>query len=62
MDERIDPSIVETVANVETVAVQSMTLSSSSSSALVDDGRFVPGTLLGGRYRIIGGASHEVRQ
>src|SRR5258707_9088233 len=53
MDERIDPSIVETVASVETVAVQSITLSSSSSS-FEDDGRFVPGTLLGGRYRIIG--------
>jgi serine/threonine-protein kinase len=42
MDRQSDPSSVETVAVV-----------SPSSSSFADEGRFVPGTLLGGRYRII---------
>ncbi|HEY2012081.1 MAG TPA: serine/threonine-protein kinase, partial [Bryobacteraceae bacterium] len=36
--------------SAETVAVGQL---STSSSSLTDEGRFVPGTLLGGRYRII---------
>jgi serine/threonine-protein kinase len=35
----------------ETVAISQI---SSSASSAVDEGRFVPGTLIGGRYRIIG--------
>ena len=43
-----DPSVTETVAQ----ASPSLPLISSTSSA--DEGRFIAGTLLGGRYRIIG--------
>jgi predicted Ser/Thr protein kinase len=42
------------VTSAETVAlVQPASRSASSSSSIADEGRFVPGTLLGGRYRII---------
>ncbi len=47
MDRGTDPSSLETVALK--VAVGGTT----SSSAAIEEGRFVPGTLLGGRYRII---------
>ena len=47
MDRVSDPS------SLETVAVKSASVSSSSSSSHPEEGRFVPGTLLGGRYRII---------
>ncbi len=47
MDRSSDPS------SLETVAVRIASVSSSSSSAHPEEGRFVPGTLLGGRYRII---------
>jgi serine/threonine-protein kinase len=40
------------LSSAETVAVAPVRTSSSTSSA-ADEGRFVPGTLLGGRYRII---------
>ncbi|PWU08116.1 MAG: hypothetical protein C5B51_08425 [Terriglobia bacterium] len=46
MERGSDPSSIETVA----VRVTSLPLSSSQAA---DEGRFVPGTLLGGRYRII---------
>ena len=46
MNRESDPSRLETVA-VRTAGV------SSSSAAHPEEGRFVPGTLLGGRYRII---------
>src|SRR5690348_4598733 len=49
MDRASDPSSAETVA----LRAPDLRISSSSSST-VDEGRFVPGTLLGGRYRIIG--------
>jgi predicted Ser/Thr protein kinase len=49
MDRRADPTFAETVA-----APSSSSASHISSSSDVDEGRFVPGTLLGGRYRIIG--------
>jgi serine/threonine protein kinase len=41
-----DPSLIETVAQP--------LVSSSSSSSFADEGRFVPGALLAGRYRILG--------
>src|SRR5690349_9433913 len=43
MDRQSDPSSVETVAVV----------SHQSTSSFAEEGRFLPGTLLGGRYRII---------
>ncbi len=43
MDRQSDPSSVETVAVVP----------HQSTSSFAEEGRFVPGTLLGGRYRII---------
>jgi len=49
MDRRADPSVAETVAESP-----SPSISRISSSSDVDEGRFVPGTLVGGRYRIIG--------
>ena len=48
MDRHADPSIAETVAVDRSIS------HISSSSSDVDEGRFLPGTLLGGRYRIIG--------
>jgi predicted Ser/Thr protein kinase len=53
MDRFADPSIAETVA-VERVAAAGVSASGISSSSTAEEGRFVPGTLLGGRYRIIG--------
>jgi len=47
MDRGVDPS------SVETVAVKVASPASSSASSIAEEGRFVPGTLLGGRYRII---------
>src|ERR1700691_5172896 len=49
MERHADPSIAETIA-----VPSSVSLSHISSSSDVDEGRFLPGTLLGGRYRIIG--------
>jgi len=49
MERRADPSFAETVAQPS-----SSSISHLSSSSDVDEGRFLPGTLLGGRYRIIG--------
>jgi predicted Ser/Thr protein kinase len=56
MDRRADPSVAETVAVEHSVAPppSSASISHISSSSEVDEGRFLPGTLLGGRYRIIG--------
>ena len=47
MDRRSDPTIAETIAVERSV-------SRISSSSIAEEGRFVSGTLLGGRYRIIG--------
>ncbi|MFN7997285.1 MAG: serine/threonine-protein kinase [Bryobacteraceae bacterium] len=47
-----DPSIAETIAVV--AASSGSSVSRVSSSSVADEGRFIPGTLLGGRYRIIG--------
>ena len=49
MERRADPSISETV-----LEPSHSSISHISSSSDVDEGRFLPGTLLGGRYRIIG--------
>ena len=50
MERETPPSIAETVA-VSAAEISSIT---SSASSVVEEGRFPPGTLLGGRYRIIG--------
>ncbi|HEY7390279.1 MAG TPA: serine/threonine-protein kinase [Bryobacteraceae bacterium] len=47
MDRAVQPTSIETVA----IPLTSTPISSTSSTA--EEGRFVPGTLLGGRYRII---------
>src|SRR5579871_3342618 len=56
--DRSTPSIAETVAvdpNAASAAADSdVSRLTSASSVAEDDGRFVPGTLLGGRYRVIG--------
>jgi len=55
--ERLDPSVAETEVAVGRPAASvpsTSSLSRISSSSVADEGRFVPGTLLGGRYRIIG--------
>jgi len=53
--ERNDPSVAETVVErAGAVVASSSSISHISSSSVADEGRFVPGTLLGGRYRIIG--------
>jgi serine/threonine-protein kinase len=49
MDRRPDLSIAETIAVPSTSSVSHI-----SSTSGYDEGRFLPGTLLGGRYRIIG--------
>src|SRR5215831_9492638 len=60
MERKVHPSLAETVASQSLVGGAPSTESSdisrvtSSSSASDDEGRFIPGTLLGGRYRIIG--------
>ena len=53
MERRADPSVAETVA-VDHSAASTPSISHLSSSSDVDEGRFPAGTLLGGRYRIIG--------
>jgi serine/threonine protein kinase len=63
--DRTTPSIAETVAadaaDLAAASGRAAAASSdssvsrlTSSSSVVDEGRFVPGTLLGGRYRVIG--------
>ena len=58
MDRKVNPSVAETVAsdkpNGKPRGSQSDDISRVTSAAPEDEGRFVPGTLLGGRYRIIG--------
>src|SRR5580692_6061938 len=56
MERKIDPSTVETTLEPPPVAPvpPSTHLSQISSAPTAEEGRFVPGTLLGGRYRIIG--------
>jgi predicted Ser/Thr protein kinase len=53
--DRSDPSLIETVAQPAVgVASTPHSVSTSSSSSIADEGRFVAGTLLAGRYRILG--------
>ncbi|MGD0871248.1 MAG: serine/threonine-protein kinase [Bryobacteraceae bacterium] len=57
MDRKIDPSTVETTlepAPQKPTSSSTMGISHISSAPTADEGRFVPGTLLGGRYRVIG--------
>jgi len=56
MERESDPSVVETIA-VEHSAVSrpsNSSISHFSSTSDADEGRFLPGTLIAGRYRIIG--------
>src|SRR4051794_39797762 len=57
MDRKVNPSVAETVASASLMGgspgSEADDISRVTSSA-EDEGRFVPGTLLGGRYRIIG--------
>jgi len=57
MDRKVNPSVTETVASASLMGSppgsEADDISRVTSSA-EDEGRFVPGTLLGGRYRIIG--------
>ncbi|MCU1258706.1 MAG: hypothetical protein JWO80_1591 [Bryobacterales bacterium] len=41
-------------SSAETVAAPAPVSTPHASTSLPEEGRFVPGTLLGGRYRIIG--------
>ncbi len=52
MERPVDPSFLETTPIEITPSPSSVSRDSSSPAA--GDGRFVPGTVLGGRYRIIG--------
>jgi serine/threonine-protein kinase len=58
MDGKVDPSLAETVASDSLMGAPAPArdpeMSRLSSAAEEDEGRFVSGTLLGGRYRIIG--------
>ncbi len=53
MDRKLDATSAETVADL-TAALPPSSTSRFNSTAIPEEGRFVPGTLLGGRYRIIG--------
>lgn len=60
MDRKVTPTSLETVAETALIAAAAaapgtdISQLTSSSSAVVEEGRFAPGTLLGGRYRILG--------
>ena len=56
MERKVDPSTVETTleAPPSVRPPSSSNVSQISSSSVAEEGRFVAGTLLGGRYRIIG--------
>jgi len=56
MERKIDPSTVETTLEppASVPAASSSSVSHITSVSAVDEGRFIAGTLLGGRYRIIG--------
>src|SRR5579872_6155426 len=57
MERKIDPSTVETTldpAPAEATLKPPSSVSRITSTSLADEGRFVAGTLLGGRYRILG--------
>jgi serine/threonine-protein kinase len=54
MERKVDPATIETVLVTGAVDSPPPSVSPSVNSYIADEGRFVPGTLLGGRYRIIG--------
>jgi len=56
MDRKLDPSTVETTLELPLglASPSASNVSRITSSPTAEEGRFVPGTLLGGRYRIIG--------
>jgi serine/threonine-protein kinase len=54
MKPKLDPSVMETVAVPHAATPASSSSISYESSAASEEGRFIPGTLLGGRYRILG--------
>src|SRR5579872_1703333 len=57
MERKIDPSTVETTldpAPAEVTVKPPSSVSRITSTSAHDEGRFIAGTLLGGRYRIIG--------
>src|SRR5579883_3183065 len=60
MERPVTPTSLETVAETALAAAASVSPKSdisqltSSASSVVEEGRFAPGTLLGGRYRILG--------
>jgi serine/threonine-protein kinase len=56
MERKVDPATLETalVSNALDSPPPANRPELSSSSFIADEGRFVPGTLLGGRYRMIG--------
>src|ERR1700757_4542023 len=55
MDSKTDPALAETIVSTSLVAAASGVSGPLSriTSVSEDEGRFVPGTLLGGRYRIL---------
>lgn len=53
MERKVDPSTVET-ALLNRTSDASPGVTSNPSTFFAEEGRFLPGTLLGGRYRIIG--------
>src|SRR3954469_7772365 len=56
MERKLDATSAETVADLtaQAPATPSSSISRFNTTSIPDEGRFVPGTLLGGRYRIIG--------
>jgi len=54
MEPKLDPSVLETVAVPNTGQPPSKSSVSFESSATADEGRFLAGTMLAGRYRILG--------
>ncbi|MCU1237610.1 MAG: serine/threonine protein kinase, partial [Candidatus Solibacter sp.] len=54
MDGKLDPSVAETVATSGLMDATGAEISRVTAAGAEDEGRFIPGTLLGGRYRIIG--------
>src|ERR1051326_284728 len=54
MEPKLDPSVLETVAVPNAATPTSNSSIAYESSATEEEGRFIPGTLLGGRYRILG--------
>src|ERR1700759_682008 len=54
MEPKLDPSVLETLAASRVAGPAPNSSISYESSSVDDEGRFIAGTLLGGRYRILG--------